>query len=114
VTNWFSEKTLFAIGVIFFQSIAQIFLKIGVQKEHYVLLIPFNIWTLMGYVCVVLNFIFWIYYLKVENLTTATAAISFTYIVIPILAAVCLGERISMQMIGGFVLISAGVVLTQI
>ena len=109
-----NSKLLLAFSVIAFQSIAQIFLKIGVHKPNMQLLVPINLWTIVGYILIVMNFIFWMQYLKIENLNVATAAISLVYIVIPILSVLVLKENLSYKMILGFALITTGVILTQL
>jgi drug/metabolite transporter (DMT)-like permease len=112
--EFLNSKFLLVIAVIAFQSIAQIFLKIGVTKSFVQFLIPLNFWTVLGYVCIIINFIFWMQYLKIEKLNIATAAISLVYIVIPLLSFVILKESLSIKMILGFSLIAGGVLLTQI
>ena len=109
-----SSKLLLAFSVIAFQSIAQIFLKIGVHKPNIQFLVPINLWTIVGYILIVMNFIFWMQYLKIEKLNVATAAISLVYIVIPILSVLVLKENLSYKMILGFALITTGVILTQL
>lgn len=109
-----NSKLLLAFSVIAFQSIAQIFLKIGVHKPNMQLLVPINLWTIVGYILIVMNFIFWMQYLKIEKLNVATAAISLVYIVIPILSVLVLKENLSYKMILGFALITTGVILTQL
>ena len=69
---------------------------------------------MLGYICIVLNFIFWMQYLKIEKLNVATAAISLVYIIIPLLSALVLKESLSIKMFIGFTLIAGGVLLTQI
>ena len=103
-----------AFSVIAFQSIAQIFLKIGVHKPNVQFIVPINLWTIVGYVLIVMNFVFWMEYLKIEKLNVATAAISLVYIVIPLLSVFILKENLSYKMILGFALITTGVVLTQV
>ena len=78
------------------------------------LLVPINLWTIVGYILIVMNFIFWMQYLKIEKLNVATAAISLVYIVIPILSVLVLKENLSYKMILGFALITTGVILTQL
>ena len=68
----------------------------------------------MGYILIVMNFIFWMRYLKIEKLNVATATISLVYIVIPLLSVFVLKESLSFKMIIGFALITSGVVLTQV
>ena len=109
-----NSKLILAFAVIAFQSLAQIFLKIGVHKPNIQFLIPINYWTMVGYVLIVINFIFWMQYLKIEKLNVATAAVSLVYIVIPLLSVFVLKENISFKMILGFTLITTGVVLTQL
>ncbi|MDC0940400.1 hypothetical protein OAR76_02625 [Candidatus Pelagibacter sp.] len=109
-----NSKLILAFSVIAFQSIAQIFLKIGVHKPNIQFLVPINLWTMVGYVLIVLNFIFWMQYIKIEKLNVATAAISLIYIVIPLLSVFVLKESLSFKMILGFALITSGVVLTQV
>ena len=109
-----NSKLFLICAVIGFQCAAQIFLKIGVHKTYYQFLIPLNYWTMLGYVCIVLNFIFWMQYLKIEKLNIATAAISLVYIIIPLLSAIILKENLNFKMILGFSLIASGVVLTQL
>ena len=109
-----NSKLLLAFSVIAFQSIAQVFLKIGVHKPNIQFLIPINLWTVIGYILIVMNFIFWMQYLKIEKLNVATAAISLVYIVIPILSVLVLKENLSFKMIFGFALITTGVILTQL
>ena len=109
-----NSKLILAFGVIAFQSIAQIFLKIGVHKPNIQFLVPINLWTMVGYMLIVLNFIFWMQYIKIEKLNVATAAISLIYIVIPLLSVLVLKESLSFKMILGFALITSGVVLTQV
>lgn len=109
-----NSKLLLAFSVIAFQSIAQIFLKIGVHKPNIQFIVPINLWTIVGYMFIVMNFIFWMQYLKIEKLNVATAAISLVYIVIPILSVFILKENLSYKMILGFTLITIGVVLTQL
>jgi drug/metabolite transporter (DMT)-like permease len=109
-----NSKLILAFAVIAFQSLAQIFLKIGVHKPNIQFLIPINYWTMFGYVLIVINFIFWMQYLKIEKLNVATAAVSMVYIVIPLLSVFVLKESISFKMILGFTLITTGVVLTQL
>ena len=109
-----NSKLILAFAVIAFQSLAQIFLKIGVHKPNIQFLIPINYWTMVGYVLIVINFIFWMQYLKIEKLSVATAAVSLVYIVIPLLSVFVLKENISFKMILGFTLITTGVVLTQL
>lgn len=109
-----NSKLILAFAVIAFQSLAQIFLKIGVHKPNIQFLIPINYWTMVGYVLIVINFIFWMQYLKIEKLNVATAAVSLVYIVIPLLSVFVLKESISFKMILGFTLITTGVVLTQL
>jgi drug/metabolite transporter (DMT)-like permease len=109
-----NSKLILAFAVIAFQSIAQIFLKIGVHKPNIQFLIPINLWTMVGYILIVMNFIFWMQYLKIEKLNVATAAISLIYIVIPLLSVFVLKESVSYKMILGFALITTGVVLTQL
>ena len=69
---------------------------------------------MVGYILIVMNFIFWMQYLKIEKLNVATAAISLIYIVIPLLSVFVLKESVSYKMILGFALITTGVVLTQL
>ncbi len=109
-----NSKLFLICAVIGFQCAAQIFLKIGVHKTYYQFLIPLNYWTMLGYVCIVLNFIFWMQYLKIEKLNVATAAISLVYIIIPLLSALILKESLSVKMFIGFIFIAGGVLLTQI
>ena len=109
-----NSKLILAFAVIAFQSVAQIFLKIGVHKPNIQFLIPINLWTMVGYILIVMNFIFWMQYLKIEKLNVATAAISLIYIVIPLLSVFVLKESVSYKMILGFALITTGVVLTQL
>lgn len=109
-----NSKLILAFAVIAFQSIAQIFLKIGVHKPNIQFLVPINLWTMVGYILIVMNFIFWMQYLKIEKLNVATAAISLIYIVIPLLSVFVLKESVSYKMILGFALITTGVVLTQL
>ena len=109
-----NSKLILAFAVIAFQSIAQIFLKIGVHKPNIQFLVPINLWTMVGYMLIVLNFIFWMQYIKIEKLNVATAAISLIYIVIPLLSVLVLKETLSFKMILGFALITSGVVLTQV
>ena len=109
----FNSKLALACAVIVFQSIAQIFLKIGVHKDNFQFLVPINFWTMLGYICIVINFIFWMQYLKIEKLNLATAATSLIYIVIPLLSALILKENLSFKMFLGFTLIAGGVLLTQ-
>ena len=109
----FNSKLFLALAVIAFQSVAQIFLKIGVNKDSIHFLVPMNNWTIAGYFCIVVNFIFWMQYLKIEKLNLATAAISIIYITIPLLSLIILKESLTFKMILGFVLIAGGVVLTQ-
>ena len=54
-----------------------------------------NLWTIAGYVLIILNFIFWMYYLKIEKLNIATAARSLVYIVIPLLSVFVLKETLT-------------------
>lgn len=110
----FNTKLILALAVIIFQSIAQIFLKIGVSKSYIEFLVPLNLWTITGYLCIIMNFIFWMQYLKIEKLNIATAAISLVYIIIPLLSAIILKENLNFKMILGFSLIASGVVLTQL
>lgn len=114
IVDFFNSKLILAFAVIAFQSIAQIFLKIGVHKPNIQFLVPINFWTIVGYILIVMNFIFWMEYLKIEKLNVATAAISLVYIVIPLLSVFVLKESISFKMILGFALITSGVVLTQV
>lgn len=109
-----NSKFVLAFSVIAFQSIAQIFLKIGVHKPNVQFIVPINLWTVVGYVLIVMNFVFWMEYLKIEKLNVATAAISLVYIVIPLLSVFILKENLSYKMILGFALITMGVVLTQV
>ena len=109
-----NSKFILAFSVIAFQSIAQIFLKIGVHKPNVQFIVPINLWTIVGYVLIVMNFVFWMEYLKIEKLNVATAAISLVYIVIPLLSVFILKENLSYKMILGFALITTGVVLTQV
>ena len=109
-----NSKFILAFSVIAFQSIAQIFLKIGVHKPNVQFIVPINFWTIVGYVLIVMNFVFWMEYLKIEKLNVATAAISLVYIVIPLLSVFILKENLSYKMILGFALITMGVVLTQV
>ena len=109
-----NSKLILAFAVIAFQSIAQIFLKIGVHKPNIQFLVPINLWTTVGYILIVMNFIFWMKYLKIEKLNVATATISLVYIVIPLLSVFVLKESISFKMIIGFALITSGVLLTQV
>ena len=104
-----NSKFILAFAVIAFQSIAQVFLKIGVNKESIYIL-----WTMVGYLCIAINFIFWMQYLKIEKLNVATAAISLVYIIIPLLSALILKESLSLKMVLGFSLIVGGVILTQV
>ncbi|MDB4154584.1 EamA family transporter [Candidatus Pelagibacter sp.] len=112
--EFFNSKLVLVCAVIGFQSVAQIFLKIGVHKESINFLLPINIWTMFGYLCILINFIFWMQYLRLEKLNVATAAISLIYIIIPLLSALILKESLSLKMIMGFALITGGVVLTQV
>lgn len=109
-----NSKLFLICAVIGFQSAAQIFLKIGVHKTYFQFLIPINFWTILGYTCIVINFIFWMQYLKIEKLNIATAAVSLVYIIIPLLSAIVLKESLSIKMFIGFTLIASGVLLTQI
>jgi drug/metabolite transporter (DMT)-like permease len=109
----FNLKLILISGVILFQSIAQIFLKIGIHKDYFQLLVPINFWMILGYTCIVINFMFWIQYLKIEKLNVATAATSLIYIVIPLLSTLILKESLSIKMFIGFTLIASGVVITQ-
>ena len=109
-----NSKFILAFAVIAFQSIAQVFLKIGVNKESVYFLVPFNLWTMVGYLCIAINFIFWMQYLKIEKLNVATAAISLVYIIIPLLSALILKESLSLKTVLGFSLIVGGVMLTQV
>ena len=108
-----NSKLFLICAVIGFQSAAQIFLKIGVHKAYFQFLIPINFWTMLEYICIILNFIFWMQYLKIEKLNVATAAISLIYIIIPLLSAVVLKESLSIKMFIGFTLIAIGVVISQ-
>ena len=108
-----NSKLILVSAVILFQSIAQIFLKIGIHKDYFQLLVPINFWMLLGYTCIIINFMFWIQYLKIEKLNVATAAISLIYIIIPLLSAVVLKESLSIKMFIGFTLIAIGVVISQ-
>tara|TARA_B110000037_G_scaffold78509_1_gene93672 strand:+ start:1977 stop:2321 length:345 start_codon:yes stop_codon:yes gene_type:complete len=109
-----NSKFILAFAVIAFQSIAQIFLKIGVHKPGIQFLVPINLWTMIGYVLIVMNFIFWMWYLKIEKLNVATSAVSLVYIIIPLLSFFVLKESLSFKMILGFALITSGVVLIQV
>ena len=109
-----NSKLMLAFAVIAFQSIAQIFLKIGVHKPSIQFLVPLNLWTMAGYTLIVMNFIFWMRYLKIEKLNVATATISLIYIAIPLLSVFILKESLGFKMMLGFALIACGVVLTQV
>lgn len=111
--DYFNSKLILALGVITFQSVAQVFLKIGVHKPYIQFIIPMNLWTIAGYVLIILNFIFWMYYLKIEKLNIATAATSLVYIVIPLLSVFVLKETLTYKMIFGFLLILSGITLIQ-
>ena len=108
-----NSKLILAFAVIAFQSVAQI-LKIGVHKPNIQFIVPINLLTTVGYILIIMNFIFWMQYLKIEKLNVATAAISLVYIVIPLLSVFILKESLSFKMIIGFALITSGVVLTQV
>ena len=108
-----NSKLFLASAVIVLQSVAQIFLKIGVNKDSIHFLVPINNWTTAGYFCIVVNFIFWMQYLKIEKLNVATAAISLIYILIPFFSMIFLKESLNFKMILGFALIAAGIALTQ-
>ena len=109
----FNSKLFLAFAVIVLQSVAQVCLKIGVHKQNIQFLVPFNLWTITGYILIALNFIFWMQYLKIEKLNVATAAISLIYILIPFFSMIFLKESLNFKMILGFALIAAGIALTQ-
>ena len=63
-----NSKLILFFSVIEFQSVAQIFLKIVVHKPNIQFIVPINLWTTVGYILIIMNFIFWMQYLKIENL----------------------------------------------
>ena len=102
-------KVFFPIFIILLQTTAQNLLKAGVMKPAINFIIPFNPFTLTSYVCVAVSFLCWIFYLRVEQLTFATAVTSSVYITIPLVAYFFLGEKLTTGMLLGFALIFSGI-----
>lgn len=106
---------LIALISIALGGVGQFLLKLGAAK-----LAPGALWRLVlvpqivvGLFCFGLSFLSWVFVLQRLPLSVAYPMVSLSYVIVTALAAIFLGESLTVQKVAGLALILVGVVVLQ-
>jgi len=113
------QAILVTLSCVVLNSVAQIFLKIGINSLNKKLilspaLIPFiitNIYIIFGAILYGISFVLWLYVLSKVKVSYAYPFISLSYVIVAVLGFLILGEKISFSAWIGICLVVIGVTL---